>query len=423
MSKINKLLGSMAFSPILWGALATVLFYVPIRSGAFSSPWIARLFASHGAAQLVTGVFFVGLATVLTRALGILAQRRLLAVALLDGIPAGGQPLAACDGLLDRLDAHPSTLRDSYLIRRLREALEYIYRKNSADTIEEEMRYLAALDRTRMHTSYAFLRRLTCAIALVGMMGAAVAAADASTENASLNAACDLLSLTMVLTTGMLFAMHCVEQMEGNLVAAVDSRVSAELVGRFELAFNPAAEPQVAIVRRMGEELLHATEKSVERQSELWNTAYMEAKQQWSDWSAGATNQLQESLATTLAATMQEHAATLAAAARATASENVAKWNEVQQALLQNAEAVTLQQRELIRQGEVMTEVIAATGQVEKLESELNRNLSTLAGAQNFEQTVLSLGAAIQLLNAKLGAIPTPETPKVQLKVKRNRAA
>jgi hypothetical protein len=95
----------------------------------------------------------------------------------------------------------------------------------------------------------------------------------------------------------------------------------------------------------------------------------------------------------------------------------------VQKALLQNAEAVTLQQRELVKQGEVLTQVVAATGQVEKLENELNRNLNTLAGAKNFEQTVLSLGAAIQLLNAKLGHVPSPETPQVELKSKRSSKA
>jgi len=39
---------------------------------------------------------------------------------------------------------------------------------------------------------------------------------------------------------------------------------------------------------------------------------------------------------------------------------------------------------------------------VVKLEDALNRNLANLAGASNFEQTVMSLAAAIHLLNARL---------------------
>jgi hypothetical protein len=161
-----------------------------------------------------------------------------------------------------------------------------------------------------------------------------------------------------------------------------------------------------------------STEQVVERQAELWKASFVETQNQWCEWSASAVSQLRESLA----ATMQEHAATLAAAARVTTEQNAAKWHEVQQALLQNAEAVTLQQRELVKQSEVLTEVVAATGQIEKLEAELNRNLNSLAGAKNFEQTVLSLGAAIQLLNAKLGAMQAPEIPTVKLRAKRKAA-
>jgi hypothetical protein len=49
---------------------------------------------------------------------------------------------------------------------------------------------------------------------------------------------------------------------------------------------------------------------------------------------------------------------------------------------------------------------VAAVGEVSRLEDALNRNLSTLAGAKHFEQTVMSLAAAIQLLSARLSDDP-----------------
>ena len=47
--------------------------------------------------------------------------------------------------------------------------------------------------------------------------------------------------------------------------------------------------------------------------------------------------------------------------------------------------------------------MLEATGDVRNLESALNQNLTALAGAKNFQDTVVSLSAAIQLLTSRLG--------------------
>jgi hypothetical protein len=51
-----------------------------------------------------------------------------------------------------------------------------------------------------------------------------------------------------------------------------------------------------------------------------------------------------------------------------------------------------------------MTQAIKAAGDVVQLEAALNKNLSALAGSQHFEETVMSLSAAIHLLSARVGA-------------------
>ena len=59
-------------------------------------------------------------------------------------------------------------------------------------------------------------------------------------------------------------------------------------------------------------------------------------------------------------------------------------------------------------------EAVEAAGEVTRLEDVLNRNLATLAGAKHFEQTVMSLAAAIHLLNARLAETPA-DTPPIKL--------
>jgi len=54
----------------------------------------------------------------------------------------------------------------------------------------------------------------------------------------------------------------------------------------------------------------------------------------------------------------------------------------------------------------LMLRVLEATGDVIKLEDVLNDNLTALSTAKNFEDTVMSLSAAIHLLNTRLGGTP-----------------
>ncbi|MBA3483515.1 MAG: hypothetical protein H0T51_17045 [Pirellulales bacterium] len=84
-----------------------------------------------------------------------------------------------------------------------------------------------------------------------------------------------------------------------------------------------------------------------------------------------------------------------------TQSENLLR--EMQAALVESAGVAVAQQEQLTRQGDVLLRVIEATGQVRRLEEALNSNLASLAGAHHFEETVVGLSAALQLLSANLG--------------------
>ncbi|MEM1304786.1 MAG: MotA/TolQ/ExbB proton channel family protein, partial [Planctomycetota bacterium] len=82
---------------------------------------------------------------------------------------------------------------------------------------------------------------------------------------------------------------------------------------------------------------------------------------------------------------------------------------EMHAALVGSVDATVAQQQQLVKQGEVLLKVVDATGQVKQLETVLNQNLSTLGRTHNFEETLQSLAAAIQLLSARVGQpIATP---------------
>ena len=79
------------------------------------------------------------------------------------------------------------------------------------------------------------------------------------------------------------------------------------------------------------------------------------------------------------------------------------QWSEVQSGLASQVAATHEQLAEIRRHSDVLAQAIEATGEVMQLERALNDNLSALAGSRNFEDTVMSLSAAIHLLTTRLG--------------------
>jgi hypothetical protein len=93
-------------------------------------------------------------------------------------------------------------------------------------------------------------------------------------------------------------------------------------------------------------------------------------------------------------------------------SEDLLK--EMQIALVAAAEATVRQQEQLVKQSDVLLRVVDATGQVKLLEEALNENLASLVQVRHFDELVLNLNAAIQMLCARVGYVPNKLGPAVE---------
>lgn len=422
MNQVNRIARAIVWSPVVWGGLATLAFYVPLELGRNSEvlakysghAFALRYFAGHWVEYVTTAMFFIGLASLILKVLNLLGQKLILAEPMLDAIPPGGQDVAHCERLLARLAALPDTWQNSYLVRRLREALEFVYRKNSAAGLDDEIRYLSDLDAGRMLSSYALVWFVVWAVPIMGFLGTIIGITDAvgnlspqaleaslSGVTSGLGVAFDTTALSLSLSIVLMFVKYFVERYETNLLGSVDERANAELVGRF-VECDVSADPDVNIVRRIAENVLGALDQVVVRQAELWQQSLRVMYEQWAQQTQTSAKVIEASLAGAMSQSVEQHAVALANAERAIAAESREHWQGVQQALLQNADAVAGQQREMARQTELLSQVVGASDQVARLETELNRNLSALAGAKHFEETVISLSAAIGLLSTRL---------------------
>ena len=267
----------------------------------------------------------------------------------------------------------------------------------------------------RAQHGYAFVRVIIWAIPILGLLGTVIgitsvfANLDIKHFDASLpmvlsglQVAFDTTGLALAMSMMLMFGQYFVDRTEQGLLAEVDARVNSELVGRFHNDVN-SDDPQLGPMRRMVETVVHATERLVARQAEIWRGTIDVAEERHRQLATNGGKQLETALAGALEHTLKTHATTVAATERQLTDQSHRQWTGVQQALVQSAEATTRQHAEMARQSELLLKVVEATGQIAGLEQTLNRNLTALSTARSFDETLVALAAAVQLLSARLG--------------------
>jgi biopolymer transport protein ExbB/TolQ len=397
--------------PLLWGIVLSANFFALLYVGTIDSPLLWRYTAGHPVEVVEAAFFFVGLSILIMRFGDVTGQLRWHHRATLGLIPAGGQGPGDCGALLTQLNQLPHHIRQTYLARRLHEAIQFVGRKGSADNVDEHLRHLEELDAVQVHSGYATLRIIIWAIPILGFLGTVIGITVAianlspnaleqsmSEVTAGLGVAFDTTAEALALTMILMFAKSLVERVENRLLSEVDARVAEELVGRFQSA-APATDPNVAAVRRMSEQVIEAVETLAARQAEVWKASIDETHQQWADVSMAAGHIVKDSLSTAVKENLEQHARVLgqnvlkhADRLEASASQHAERLNrggeEISARLRHGMEKLgELLVDALERHGEVLTrsETELAEGNrqhLSEVEAALGRSMVTAAERQ-----------------------------------------
>jgi biopolymer transport protein ExbB/TolQ len=382
MNKSYRLFQAIAKSPFLWGALGSVGFYALIFGGPLDVEVVKRYFTKHPVEYMETVMFSIGLAALIIKVFEIMAQRAGLDDSLFSAVPQCAQPAEECKALLARLDRLPWRRQSEYYVMRLRGALEHVRHRGSAESLDDELKYLSDLDAARLHSSYGLFRVIVWAIPILGflgtvigitmMLGGAAELTKGGDQSAmfgifqGLALKFDTTALALAFSILLMFVHFGVEQSENALLEQVDRRSQGELFDRFTVVPS-GGDGQVVAAGRMAEMMQQATETLVRRQAELWQASVDSAAERWATMAEGAGEHV--------------HSAMTAAAG------------------------------ELAGRAAVLQQAVEAAGEVVRLEDALNHNLAALAGAKHFEQTVLSLAAAVNMLSARLAETTDPGVP------------
>ena len=316
--------------PVLWGALATIGFYLSIRAGHIQHPLVIRYFANHPVEYIATTMFFVGLAALAIKLIDLALQKTVSGDAILGPIPENGQSIDDCPRLIERIEQQPANIRNGKLARRLRGAIEYVRRTRSADGIEDHLRTLAENEEAKSHDSYALVRIVISTIPILGFLGTVIGitravaelaqlVGDISFEDAinsvvsGLSVAFDTTALALALSIVLMFAMFFINRSDVRLLAGLEEDASLAMIGRFR-TIDRNHEPHVMAVRQMAEDVVRASEGLVERQAELWSDTVESANRRWTATATTTEKQLETALARALHGSLQKHAEQLQAA-------------------------------------------------------------------------------------------------------------
>ena len=309
--------------PLLWGVVVCANFFALLYHGTIDSPLLWRYMAGHPVEVVEAAFFFVGMAFLVLRLADVIGQRSQVHETTLGPVPAGGQSVDDCDRLLALIADMPSRVQQTYLGVRLRDAIQFVRRKGSADALDQQLRHLEELDAIQMHSAYATLRIIIWAIPILGFLGTVigitVAIASLSPEaleqsmsevTQGLGVAFDTTAEALALTMILMFTKALVEKVENRLLGEVDSHVSKELVGRFQQT-TVEHDPNVAVIRRMSEQVVEAVEALASRQAEVWKSSIDETHQQWAAATVATGHVVRDALNSSIKDGLELHARTL----------------------------------------------------------------------------------------------------------------
>jgi biopolymer transport protein ExbB/TolQ len=306
--------------PVVWGGLACLAFYATVVQSASQDSFLGRYFASHEVEYLTTALFFIGTAALIIKLIGLIVQFASLDHTLIEDAPADGQSVEDTVPLLAQLKNVPGVLQGSYLMRRVRETLEYVRRKNSADSIEQHLRYLEEVDLARMHHSYATVRIIVATIPILGFLGTVIgitlAIAKLSGESmdqqlpaviSGLSVAFDTTALALSLSIIMIFLKFIVERVETHLLSEVDTRTTKLFLGRFR-QYGSDTDPHLASVRRMSENVLETIQHTTQEQSKYLQQSLDRANMQWAGLATTLSDTLEQTFSDAISKGLKIHA-------------------------------------------------------------------------------------------------------------------
>ncbi len=418
-------------------ALATV-FYTGIVTGVLDFPGLRRYAMCHWVAEVSVYMFLVAMISIVhklwiakreTKAAGI-TRNSIRELAL---TAPQETPIATADWLDTMWKAQTPTVKESWLGRRLSEVIARQTARGNCRHLEEDLRDLADKDADAQHESYGLVRIISWAMPMFGFLGTVIgisqtlgqmdtkSLASGSQEamdslTAGLYVAFDTTAVGLVLTMVAMFVMFGVGRMETRLLSLIDDEVADNLQG---LLSENEAKPQdiykvEQTVRLVTEQFLVAIESIVEKQATLWKDSISEAQLQWSNLAGSASETMQRSLIESLDTSLNKFAKSIDSSQSEGVSQIDSRYHQWQSTLSEQARSMHNHHGQLLRQTELLTELIDKSDSLRAMEEGLQQNLTRLTDIDRFHEVAICLTEAVAVLGTQLERAGHLQVPKLR---------
>lgn len=305
-------------SPLFWGTAATFGFYALIPHLPLYQALVERYFCSHPLEYATAALFFIGMAIIGVKGIGMLSQNKSLTETKIDW-----ETIGEVEEINERIDVFeeqvqflPSWIGETYLGKRLQDVVTYVKARRSVQDLDEHLKYLAELAAEQMHASYSLIRTITWAVPIIGFLGTVIGITIAianvtpdqldtslSEVTGGLAVAFDTTALALGLSLVLVFSTFIVERMEQKQLEKIEvfgiqniatcMSVSEKSVSSLELAEAEAAQ-----------QLVQSTEEMIQRQTELWQENLETLRSRWTEvmerQQVNFDHSMQEGMSTTL---------------------------------------------------------------------------------------------------------------------------
>lgn len=309
-------------APWIWAAAMTWGFYEALPHLPVGKELALRYFCGHPLERVLAGLFFVGLAIILVKAIVILFERRAFAEVNDFGITSASEDLEVnVARFQSHLTSKSQALEDTIWGRRLDHLLAFFKGRKNGEGLSDHLVYLSESSYDRLQASHALLQTVIWSIPILGflgtVMGITLAIANVTPDqlDTSLDAvtgglavAFDTTALALSLSLILGFSSLFVKRSEERLLSEIDERCRLEVHRCFPVGAEHAGRPLIEAEAKAAEELLAQTSKMISQQTASWSSTLEDLRTKWTGMLAEHQQQLAGSFAEGTESTLANHA-------------------------------------------------------------------------------------------------------------------